>query len=85
MVDAVEQERDSRERLHRPVVQEEREPPALVLLGRDQLIGQPLALRLPLGGVLQEPPLAQGQVPRDRRRHERQDCERGDGDGQGGP
>ena len=33
---AVEHQRDPGELLHRPVVQEERQPPALVLLGRDQ-------------------------------------------------
>ena len=40
----VEHQRDPRHRLHRPVVEEEREPAALVLLGRDQLIGEPRVL-----------------------------------------
>ena len=34
--DRVEHQRDPRERLHRPVVEEERDPPPLVLLGGDQ-------------------------------------------------
>ena len=36
----VEHERDARERLHRPVVEEERDAPPLVLLGREDLLGQ---------------------------------------------
>ncbi len=49
VADRVEHQRDSGERLHRAVVEEEREPPALVLLGRDQLLEQadPLALLAP--------------------------------------
>ena len=43
--DRVEHQADSRQRLHRPVVEEECEPPALILLGRDQLVGEPCALR----------------------------------------
>ena len=44
--DAVEHERDPRHRLHRPVVEEEREPATLLLLGRDQLVGEPRVLGL---------------------------------------
>ena len=39
--DRVEHQRDPRHGLNGPVVQEEREPPALLLLGRDQLVGEP--------------------------------------------
>ncbi len=35
----VEHERDSRERLHRPVVEEEGDAPPLVLLGGEDLLG----------------------------------------------
>ena len=42
----VEHQRDPRQRLHRPVVEEEREPAPLLLLGGDQLVGQARALRL---------------------------------------
>jgi hypothetical protein len=35
---AVEHERDPGHRLHRPVVEKEREPATLLLLGRDQLV-----------------------------------------------
>ena len=38
--DGVEHERDARERLHRPVVEEERDAAPLVLLGREDLLGQ---------------------------------------------
>src|SRR2546428_57562 len=47
VADGVEHQRDAGERLHRPVVQEERKPAPLVLLGGDQLLGE---ARL-LGGV----------------------------------
>ena len=40
----VEHERDARHRLHRPVVQEQRQPPALLLLGGDQLVREPCVL-----------------------------------------
>ena len=40
----VEHQRDPGEVLHRPVVEEEREPPPLVLLGRDDPLDEPLAL-----------------------------------------
>ena len=39
--DGVEHQRDAGERLNRAVVEEEREPPPLVLLGGDQLFGEP--------------------------------------------
>jgi hypothetical protein len=39
--DRVEHQRDRGEGLHRPVVEEEREAAALVLLGRDQLLEEP--------------------------------------------
>ena len=42
----VEHQADPGKRLHRSVVEEEREPAALVLLGRDQLIRETCALRL---------------------------------------
>ena len=42
----VEHEADPGERLHRAVVEEERQPPALVLLGDDQLVREPRALGL---------------------------------------
>ena len=38
--DRVEHERDAGERLHRPVVEEQRDAPPLVLLGREDLLGQ---------------------------------------------
>ena len=41
-------ERDPGHCLHGPVVEEEREPAALVLLGRDELLGQTAALGLAL-------------------------------------
>ena len=44
--DAVEHQRDARHRLHRAVVEEEREPAPLLLLGRDQLVGEPRVLGL---------------------------------------
>jgi hypothetical protein len=40
----VEHQRDPGEVLHRPVVEEERQPAALVLLGRDDPLDQPLAI-----------------------------------------
>ena len=40
----VEHQRDAGERLNGPVVKEEREPAPLVLLGRDQTLGEPRAL-----------------------------------------
>ena len=42
--DCVEHERDPGHRLDRPVVQEQGEPAALVLLGRDQLVREPRML-----------------------------------------
>ena len=36
----VEHQRDARQRLHRAVVEEERDPPPLVLLGGEHLLGQ---------------------------------------------
>jgi hypothetical protein len=42
----VEHERDAGQRLDRPVVQEDGEPSPLVLLGRDELVGQPCALEV---------------------------------------
>ena len=44
--DAVEHERDARHRLHWAVVEEERQPAPLLLLGRDQLVGEPCMLGL---------------------------------------
>jgi hypothetical protein len=44
MIARVEHERDPGEVLHRPVVEEEGEPPPLVLLGRDDPLDEPLPL-----------------------------------------
>ena len=44
VADGVEHQRDARERLHRPVVEEERESPPLVLLGGDQSLREKVEL-----------------------------------------
>ena len=51
----VEHERDPGEVLHRAVVEEERQPPPLVLLGRDQPVGELRALVLADPGVREQP------------------------------
>jgi len=57
VADRVEHQRDPRERLDRPVVEEQGEPSSLVLLGCDQLLEQADALAL-LAAALALPPLA---------------------------
>jgi hypothetical protein len=61
--DGVQHQRDPGERLYRPVVQEQREPPTLLLLGGHQLVGEPgmlsreplhLLVRLALPSALAE-------------------------------
>ena len=75
----VEHERDPREVLHRPVVEEERQPPPLVLLRRDQPVGELGALVLADPGVREQariveldvlvaPPLADDRGRATRRR-----------------
>jgi hypothetical protein len=44
VADGIEHERDSGEILHRPVVEKQRNPAPLVLLGRDEAFGEPSAL-----------------------------------------
>ena len=50
----VEHQRDPRQVLHRAVVQEEREPPPLVLLGREQPVGELGALVLADAGIREQ-------------------------------
>jgi hypothetical protein len=64
-------------------VQEERQAAPLVLLGRDQLIREPLPFGLPLTRILEQPPLAERQVRRDRRRDDREEGEDDDRGRQG--
>ena len=51
----VEHQRDARHRLHGAVVEEEREPAPLLLLGGDQLIGEPRVLGLEPVDLLAHP------------------------------
>jgi hypothetical protein len=53
--DGVEHQGDAGERLHRAVVEEERDPAALVLLGSDELLDETLALALLLPAVRTAP------------------------------
>jgi hypothetical protein len=60
MADCVEHQRDPGERLDGPVVKEERQAAALVLLGRDQALEEPDPIPL-LAAAFPLPPLALGR------------------------
>ncbi len=68
--DRVQHQRDPRQRLHRPVVEEEREPAALLLLGGDDEVGHPRTLGLALlrlgDGLLAAAPFALNEVDAER-------------------
>ena len=55
VADGIEHQRDAGEVLHRPVVEEQRDPAPLVLLGGDQSLGEPSALGCPPGRARRDP------------------------------